>query len=306
MLLSVGTYLESLVVALGARGAGARVGWVTGADARADARVAGLAPDGLEPIAALVVEGTIAGPLRARAETRRALLGQRRTHRGPFASEPLGDRVIRSLRDATSIAFPAEPERTAALMIVDPAVRRATARLLRARGAIDFLHPAAWKETYRHIRFRSDSEDGLPIDTLLARRVSAPWRRALSVLLSPAVMRVAGPLGLAQSMATEASRAVAAAPLLIYLSFRDEAPSVDAQVQAGARLQAVWLQAAAHGVALHPFSVLVQHDDLRAELARCLNVDSGRGFFFARAGRPLTDAPRAPRRAKSRERVRII
>src|SRR5437868_4516901 len=28
MLLSVGTYLESLVVALGARGAGARVGWV--------------------------------------------------------------------------------------------------------------------------------------------------------------------------------------------------------------------------------------------------------------------------------------
>ena len=77
----------------------------------------------------------------------------------------------------------------------------------------------------------STSEDGLPIDALLARRVSVPWRRVLSVLLSPTVMRVAGPLGLAQSMATEASRAVAVAPLLIYLSFRDGAPSVDAQVQ---------------------------------------------------------------------------
>src|SRR5207237_987232 len=161
--------------------------------------------------------------------------------RGRFAAEPLGDHVISSLRDATSIAFPREGERTAALMITDSAVRHAVAQLLHARGAIDFLHPAAWTETYRHIRFTSNSEDGLHVDALLARRVSAPWRRALSVLLSPAVMRVAGPLGLARSMATEASHAVAVAPLLMYLSFRDEAPSVDAQVEAGARLQAMWL-----------------------------------------------------------------
>jgi hypothetical protein len=191
-------------------------------------------------------------------------------------------------------------------MIVDPAVRRAVAQLLRARGAIDFLHAAAWNETYRHIRFTSTSEDGLPIDSLLGKRTSVPWRRVLSVVLSPAVMRAAGPLGLARSMATAASRAVAAAPLLIYLSFRDAAPSVDAQVEAGARLQAMWLEAAAHGVALHPFSVLLQHDDLRAGLAQCLEADSGRGFFFARAGRPLTEAPRALRRPKPRERVRII
>src|SRR2546428_5504939 len=102
MLLSAGTYLESLVVALGARGAGARVGWLTGAHAQADARIAALVPDGLEPIAALVVEDAIAEPLRARAETRRALLARRRTDRGPFAPEPLGDHVISSLREVTS------------------------------------------------------------------------------------------------------------------------------------------------------------------------------------------------------------
>jgi hypothetical protein len=191
-------------------------------------------------------------------------------------------------------------------MITDSAARHAAARLLRARGAVDFLHRDAWKETYRHIRFAGNSGDGLPIDALLARRVSAPWRRTLSVLLSPAVMRVAGPLGLAQSMTSAASRAVAVAPLLIHLSFRDPTPSIHTQVQAGARLQAIWLEAAAHGIALHPFSVLVQHDDLRAELAQCLKADRGRGFFFARAGRPLTDAPRASRQPKPRERVRII
>ncbi|WP_394827897.1 nitroreductase family protein [Pendulispora albinea] len=295
MLVSAGAYLESLFVALDAGGLAVSVVWRSG-DEGAE-KLSALTP-GWEPVA-LVAARRGSGPVTEASLRRRTLLAMRRTHRGAYRRDPIAPSALASLSDAASLAFPGSRDLCELVLLTDAGVRATVGHLLREHGAIEFTHAAAWAETYAHIRFDDSvlAGDGLPIEALLAKPLPHWQKRLLATALSPGAMRALAPLGLARAITAATAQNIAASPLLVYLRFRANDPPPSACLAGGALVQSVWLALAEHGLVLHPVSVLLQHDTLRATLDGRIGQNGGRGFFLARAGSPVdTSCPFAPRR----------
>jgi nitroreductase len=230
--------------------------------------------------------------------TLRALVRDRRTHRGAYRPEPpdraLLESLARPLRAGCPGAAPVTVRHLTAL-----ADRRALADLVARHAGRDVRHPRAWRETHGCLRWSEEQAraagDGLPVGRVLGPL--PPWRERLRrAALAPASMRVLGRLGYPGLLARRLAAQVRdETPALVALGFPAGPPGVAEALNGGARLCDYWLAATGAGLALHPLAVLVRHDDLRAEMQERLRLP-GQTYLVGRLGRPLAPPPPAPRR----------
>ncbi|WP_328939593.1 RedV protein [Streptomyces tauricus] len=229
------------------------------------------------------------------AELRRTALA-RRTNRAPYRPEAVEPAVLDGL--SASCTGVAEGADVTVRHLVADRERAAFADLVARHGGRDFSHRQAWRETHSYVR-RDEAEaavrgDGFPLSQLFGP-LSTPRRHALSLALAPTTMRVLRHAGYHRVLARQLARVVRPTPVVVAMGLADASPGVGATLRGGARLAEYWLRATEAGLALHPVSVVLQHDDVRKELQDRLGLP-GRTFFVSRLGRPLTDFPRAPRR----------
>lgn len=282
MYLSCGMFLGLLVAALEAQGHACALRWLP-EEPRAQG-VEGLEAEfgGQALVAVLARPGGRAPDEAALAELAR-LAAARRTYRAPFLDRPLSEADAEAL-----FAAAWSPELTGGAGAVrpeySPAVIARAADLVARHGALDFADRAAWAETYRYIHFDPDApaEDGFHLASLVGP-VSPARRRLMQVAFAPGVMRLLRAFGLPQRMGRELGALVARSPALLSCGLSGHQPGPKALLQAGARLMEVWLNAERLGVAIHPVSVMVQHDEPRRELERACGI-RGRAVFFARLG----------------------
>jgi 4-hydroxy-2,2'-bipyrrole-5-methanol dehydrogenase len=223
----------------------------------------------------------------------RALADARRTVRAPFRSEPVGEADAAALLRADRPA-----DLTGGLLNMRIEAGRAeiarVGRLVEAYGALDFSNYAAWSETYRYIHFDQTrpAEDGFYLSSLVGP-VSRTRSMLMRIAFAPAVMQALRVIGLPRKLARELGALVAGSPGLLSCALPDRRPGAKALVQAGARLMEVWLNAQRLGIAVHPVSVMLQHDEPRREI-ETLFGEPGRVVFFARFGYAAAQAADVP------------
>ncbi|MFE7029811.1 nitroreductase family protein [Streptomyces sp. NPDC057621] len=302
MLVSCGAYLQILLRSLAHQGwstdrihfveplAGGRTG-----GAREVCRLLGDTwPVSWSPLCAVRLRRTDE-PDGSLADLRRTALA-RRTNRAPYRPETVEPAVLEGL-SAPSTGVAAGADVTVRHLMADRE-RAAFADLVARHGGRDFSHRQAWRETYSFVR-RDEAEarargDGFPLSQLFGP-LSGPRRHALRLALAPTTMSVLRHAGYHRVLARQLARVVRPTPAVVALGLADASPGVEATVRGGARLAEYWLRATRAGLALHPVSVVLQHDDVRKELQDRLRLP-GRTFFVSRLGRPLTDFPPPPRR----------
>jgi hypothetical protein len=218
----------------------------------------------------------------------RALAARRRTNRGRYRADIPCTQPLELL----SAGSPAEIRH-----VHDARVRAAVASLIARHGGRDFAHASAWRETHSFIRTdETDARqhgDGFTLEQLLGP-MSGPRRRLMRAALAPATMRALSRLGYHRLLAARLGRAVRQSPRLVVVTIPHTDPGAGDLVRAGAVIARYWLAVTRHGLALHPVSVVLQHDDVRRRLQDVLGVP-GRAVFLARLGTPLTEVPQTPR-----------
>lgn len=290
MSLSCGLFLHLLVTSMNQLGWRHRLGWPTATDLAFEPAL----PATWTP---LVVVRFEAGRLGGSTEALARLLNERVTNRAPY-----GAALSAAERDELCAARPIRLDSGAGaeLRVFSSAVTAArVAELVERYAARDFTHREAWAETYRYLSFDSASktrqtrELGFSIEHLLG---PLPWvtRQLLRWALSPAAMTWFSPLGVPQQLARGLARLVAGTTDLVCVASA-ERETVTSGLYAGSLIMDLWLRATEMGLALHPLSVLVQHDDSRQDLGRALGL-AGEPIFLARVGRPLHRFSPSPRR----------
>lgn len=289
MALSVGLFLGLLVTALQRLGLACE--WALDNES-------GPSPKGEIPMAIVIVRRTSARVVGgADLESFVDLARRRRTCRAPFAPDPPSAEAVAAM---SARRWP-ETLSGASLEVrveMDPKTLKSVAELTSRYAALDFTHLEAWSETYRYLRFREpgdeDVADGIFIDSLLGPLT--PFKRhLLRFVLAPLAMQALRPFGGPSRMADALAGLVAAGPGLVCCSLPEERPRRQDLLQAGARLAEIWLNAQAAGLALHPVSVLLQHEAPRRELQRLISLSS-RPVFVARFGLALPNPTTSPRR----------
>lgn len=298
MRLSCGMYGQLLLRALAAQG------WTTESVALAEEDGAGTAPHwdalrcptGLQPLAVVALRRT--GP--AQGDGALASLAdavrRRRTNRGPYLDTPVDRKVLAEL------AAPADLLAAGAGVSVRhlraPEERRRFAALVAAHASRDFSHRAAWAETYSYIR-EDDADarahgDGFTLEQLFGP-MAWPRRRAMRLALSPAAMRSLGHLGYDRFLAGQLAALTRHSPVITAVGLPGGEPGGARLLRAGAWLADYWLRATDADLALHPVSVLLQHDDTRRDVQRELGLP-GRTVFVSRLGYPAAAFAAPPRR----------
>ncbi|WP_237283423.1 RedV protein [Streptomyces alfalfae] len=224
------------------------------------------------------------------------LTAARRTNRGPYQDRAVPADVLEQLlKPAPGLAAEADLD-----------IRHLTARtdldrfvsfVARYAGR-DFSHPEAWRETYAYIRpTRAEAErrgDGFALSQLFGPL--HPLRAAaLRTALRPATMRVLRHVGYPRVLASRMAAAIRPTPAVVAMGLTPGSPGAADVLRAGARLADYWLTATRHSLALHPISIVLQHEDLRERLQSCLGLP-GRTVFVSRLGHAETGFPPAPRR----------
>ncbi|TMP38048.1 prodigiosin biosynthesis protein PigM [Pseudoalteromonas rubra] len=171
---------------------------------------------------------------------------------------------------------------------------QALSRLTQTYAGQDFANKAAWRETYSYIRFdeRRQYEDGFYLHNLFGP-VSAGFKHFFKMAFHPSLNSLTKLLRLPDKMAKGLAELVACGPH--YLSLNVSKEGDEAMFRAGIGLGALWLRLQQWGWAMHPISVLVQHDNARQALAECLS-QAELPVFFARFGEPEITGSPAPRR----------
>ncbi|MFD0416970.1 RedV protein [Streptomyces sp. NPDC127108] len=311
MLLSCGLYWQLLLRALEAQG------WTVDALRFADGPLDAGAARGAElpgttwprSWAALCVArlrgrgGAEAQPTNGGAELRalRAAARARRTNRAPYLPQPVRPALLDGLLAPSGCAA-ARDAAVTVRHLTSGADRAVFADFVAEHGGRDFSHREAWRETHAFLRAdraRADaSGDGFALDQLFGP-LSWPSRQALRAALAPATMRLLGPVRydrfVGRRLAHGLARMVRPTPVVVAMSFDRTEPTLADAVKGGARLADYWLCATAAGLALHPVSVVLQHEDLRAAFQSALRIP-GRAFFVSRLGWPVTEFPCSPRR----------
>ncbi|KAF7786772.1 hypothetical protein PRUB_a1429 [Pseudoalteromonas rubra] len=171
---------------------------------------------------------------------------------------------------------------------------KALAHLTQTYAGLDFANKAAWRETYSYIRFdeRRQYEDGFYLHNLFGP-VSGGFKTFFKVAFHPHLSGLNKLLRLPTKMAQGLAELVETGPHYLALNVSKEGD--EALFRAGLGLGALWLKLQQWGWAMHPISVLVQHDAAREALAASLS-QSELPVFFARFGEPEQSGSPAPRR----------
>ncbi|MEU5832545.1 RedV protein [Streptomyces diacarni] len=213
----------------------------------------------------------------------------RRTCRGPYRSEPL-DPAVLTILERPSEAPGAAPAGTVTTQhITQPHLVRAFADFCAQHAGRDFSHHKAWRETHSFLRWSAaharSRGDGFTLPQLFGPL--SPLRQlSTRVLLNPKVLLPLCGLGYHRRLAAGVATLIReSTPGLLAMGFEARRPGLADMLAGGARLADYWLAATEAGVALHPLSVAVQHEDLRQELQKSLGL-RGRTFFISRLGSP--------------------
>lgn len=226
----------------------------------------------------------------------RATVEARSTNRGPYREEEIDPVVLKGL-DVPSTAVAADARVDIEHWQSEEERARFVAFVARYGGR-DFSHDAAWRETHAYLRW-SESEAVTRGDGFTLRHLFGPMSRPrelfMRVALDPATMRILRYGGYPRILAGRLAALTRPTPAIVAMSFPDESPDTAAMVRAGARLADYWLRATQEGMALHPISIVLQHDDVRRRLQQSFGL-SGRTFFVSRVGHPLAEFPRSAHR----------
>ncbi|QOV34521.1 RedV protein [Streptomyces ferrugineus] len=312
MLVSCGAYGEILLRALAAQGWRAdRVRFVDPAPAAhglkdddPDRIFGGRWPRAWMPLCVVRLSHapTPSGDLAELRDTVRA----RHTNRGPYRPDRIEPAVLAGLsttRSGLSLfrAAPGGDSEVTVRHVVADAERAAVGDLVSRHGGRDFSHRAAWRETHSFIRRdEADAEtsgDGFTLGQLFGP-MSPPRRFGMRIALAPVTMRILRHVGYHRILARQLAAMVRCSPAAVALCFDDGAPGAESVVRGGAVLADYWLGATRAGLVLHPVSVILQHDDVRAELEQRLGLP-GRAFFVSRLGHAVTAFPPSRRLAAS-------
>jgi len=117
----------------------------------------------------------------------------------------------------------------------------------------------------------------------------------MRLALAPTTMRLLKYVGYPRIIAGQLGGLVGGSPATVTLAMPDPEPDRGALVVAGGLVLDYWLRATAEGLAMHPVSVILQHDDIRKRFQDAFGL-SGRVVFFARLGVPDATFPPTPRR----------
>lgn len=288
MRLSCGMFLQLLVASLAEQGLAVRVLPCEGAVPLATY------PSSWTPLAAVAISpGAPRLPdwLPAHAP-------HRRTNRAPYEKRAVPVEVQNELASADAL-FADERTRAAVSirLIDDPEAVAALGEFVADHASVDFTDPRAWRETFRFIRFSARAAASAP-DGFALTQLFGPLPPLVPQLvraaLSPASMRVLRHLGVPSVMARGLGRLVGSSPLLACVSVDRAEPW--SELVAGATTIDLWMRATAAGLALHPVSAILQHEDLRDRFQHIVG-GNGRAVFFARVGYPTATFPPTSRRS---------
>ena len=226
------------------------------------------------------------------------LAAHRRTNRAPYEQRPVTSDARRDLAGAGALFDDDAGRAAVSVMLIDePGMIRTVGELVGQHAGVDFTDAKAWAETYRYIRFSeraaAANADGFAL-TQLFGPLPPLVPQLLRMALSPAAMRVLRVFGAPAVMARGLGSLVGAAPLLACVSVASESPWTE--LVAGGVALDLWMRATACGLALHPVSAILQHDDIRERFER-LVAPKGRAVFFARVGYPTATFPPTSRRS---------
>lgn len=267
LFLGLGAYLETCLIVAAGAGLGADV--VMDVD-RAARRVAWLVP-AAEPYATPFTPTDVA---------------ERRSARGPYAPGLLPDDV---LADAGAVV-----EEVGGIRHV-PA--RALAPLLTRADRWMFAAPEVTAELREWLRLRPShpryAQDGLTDQALALTRAEAV---SLDMLLRPRVYGTFRRAGLPAALAASSRGLLRGEGSALVLVGPADAGPGDL-VALGRGLMRCWLTLAAHGMATHPLSQILDCPATDAELAALLGLSPHeRAVAVFRAGRPLSTPVRSARR----------
>ena len=300
MALSCGMFGQVLLRALAAQGwETAAIATAVTADEAEGAWRALRPPPGAEPLAVLALRRTPAAGGRGAGEALAAFAATvlaRRTNRASYHEAPVDRETLAALlAPAPCLAADA---RVTVRHLRAPEERRRFARLVARYGGRDFTHRAAWRETHSYIR-RDEADarahgDGITLEQLFGP-MSRPRRAATRLALTPSVLGAMSQAGYDRMLAGRLATLARTTPVITAASLPEAEPGGGDLLRAGAWLAEYWLRATEHGLALHPMSIVLQHDDIRYTLQRDLGLP-GRAVFVSRLGHPTAESPAPPRR----------
>src|SRR6185437_15164664 len=129
---------------------------------------------------------------------------------------------------------------------------------------------AAWRETHSYIRTPqqvAEQGDGFTLAQLFGPMRPAR-RRFMELALAPSTMRALRHLGYPRLLAGQLAAIARDTPVISILSLPAENPAASDLLRAGAYLTDYWLRATHSGLAMHPLSILLQHEEARRDLRR--------------------------------------
>lgn len=293
MLMSCGLFLGLFCMTLGVRGHEWHLRWFY--DATKNSAISELEKEhGCVALAAVHISPETFAPASDAEQWSRLVL-RRRTYRGPFNALRISDEALQRLL-ARRWPLTLTGKRPLIRVERDITAIRQTVQLVKQYSILDFACYNAWKETYRYIHFSLDeeAEDGLYLQSLLGPQ--SKWSSLFyRCLLAPLAVQALRPFGVPQRMADQLGALVENSSQLLFCHLGEEHMNPPELTQAGARLMEIWLNAQEQNLAIHPISVMAQHDQARFALERTRH-ENRRIIFFARLGSIKDVFDRSPRR----------
>jgi 4-hydroxy-2,2'-bipyrrole-5-methanol dehydrogenase len=292
MLLSCGSYWQHLLRALAAQG------WIPAAihhlDPGAAYRATACAdwPPGWRMLSLAVLQRSDAPPSTSLA-TFRATAAARHTNRAPYRDMAVAPETLHELAHLSPIGAPASSASSVTVRhLRSPTDLRRFATLIAHRSGRDFSDEAAWRETHSYFRWTAKDaaarRDGFTAQQVFGA-TSAPRALLARAALNPAVLPRLCRLGFDRYLGAQLAKTARATPVIAAAGLPMDAPTAPDLLTAGMWLADYWLAATRAGLALHPLSILTQHEDLRIELQQRFGLP-GRTFFVARLGHPTAAA----------------
>lgn len=219
------------------------------------------------------------------------LMQQRSTIRSPYTTP-----ASQSLNNGGALAFrlsknPCDYQSLRWSQTADARRVNRLGKLMRDYGVRDFSHVRAWSETYQYIDFSSRSgkidDVGFNIQQLTGP-LNPIQRWCYKLALSPTFMPITKWVGWPNEIAGQIADLIEGSSM-VYLSIATTQPTAKQFLLAGEMMLDYWLCVTQDEVALHPTSVLIQHNDIKKRLQRALK-EPDNILFLARTGKVGTMA----------------
>ncbi|MBS2534589.1 hypothetical protein KGQ20_17600 [Catenulispora sp. NF23] len=301
MHLSCGSYWHLLLRALAAQGWLPTAVHHLGPEAAHRAAADAGWPRNWHLLSLAVLDRTGVPPSTDLAELR-ATAAARRTNRTPYRDLAVAPEALHELANLSPTArdTSARPGVTVR-HLRSPVELRRFATLIADHAGRDFSDDAAWRETHSYFRWTAKDAAARPdgfTPSQIFGAVSPPRRLLARVALNPAVLPRLCRLGFDRYLGSQLARTVRTTPVITAAGLPMDVPTASDLLSAGMWLADYWLTATRAGLALHPLSILTQHEDLCIELQQRFGLP-GRTFFVARLGYPAATAAATLRRRAS-------